>query len=43
MTQMLQSCFKPILAVNTRVWIGGGLLAMIALSEAALAYRSNLL
>ena len=42
MTQMLQRCFRPIFAVNARVLIGGGILGMIVLSEAAFAYGPNL-
>jgi len=42
MKKMLQRRLKPLLRVNPRLLVGGGILGMMFLSEAAFAYGANL-
>lgn len=38
MTHAIQKCFEPLITMNRRFSIGGGMLALILLSEGALAF-----
>ncbi len=42
MTQMLGKCFRPLATINTRILIGGGVLGLVLISEAAFAFGANL-
>jgi hypothetical protein len=42
MKQMLQRRFRPLLGVNPRLLVGGGILGMMVMGEAAFAYGANL-
>jgi hypothetical protein len=39
---MLQLKFRPLLGVNRRLLVGGGILGMMVIGEAAFAYGANL-
>lgn len=38
MTQAIQKYFEPLVTMNRRVAVGGGVLALVLISESALAF-----